>query len=465
MPAEIHLFPLPVRQLRRAAARPATGATAAIDAPEAAPVEAALKETGWKLTDILVTHHHADHTDGIAALKQKYSCRVVAPAGEAAKIPAVDETVREGDKVNVGNLAANVIETPGHTLGHIAYWFHGDKLAFVGDTLFSIGCGRVIEGTPEQMWASLKKLRDLPDDTRNLLRPRIHAAEHQVRAAPSSRTTAALARARGAGETADRRKASRRSRRPSARRSSANPFLRADRADVAANVGMARQAGSRRFRGGPRAEEQVLSRALTPTAAEMIAKLALKPHPEGGHYRETFRDTHLIGGRAGIDRDPVPAGARRALALAPHRRRRGLALLRRRAAQARDRRRRRRKRSSGSAPTFMPTSAAGDRAGARLAGGGIARRLDAGRLHRRAGLHFRDVRAGGEGLVAALIYFVLPDAAMRPPPEMSSAASTRLAVAGDSRPAPETPSTAPAPRRSATPSRRMSPRLTPMSQT
>src|SRR5476649_2927963 len=122
-----------------------SGATAAIDAPEAATVEAALKATGWKLTGILVTHHHADHTDGIKALKERYKCRVVAPAAEAEQIPEVDETVREGDKVSVGKLSANVIETPGHTSGHIAYWFHADKLAFVGDTLFSIGCGRVID--------------------------------------------------------------------------------------------------------------------------------------------------------------------------------------------------------------------------------------------------------------------------------------------------------------------------------
>ena len=144
---------------------PESGATASIDAPEVAPIEAALKATGWKLTDILVTHHHHDHTGGIQALKEKHKCRVVAPAAEAAKIPGVDETVREGDKVSVGKLSANVIETPGHTLDHIAYWFHADKLAFVGDTLFSIGCGRVIEGTPEMMWKSLKKLRDLPNDT------------------------------------------------------------------------------------------------------------------------------------------------------------------------------------------------------------------------------------------------------------------------------------------------------------
>jgi hydroxyacylglutathione hydrolase len=144
----------------------ATGATAAIDAPEAAPVEAALKATGWKLSDILVTHHHGDHTGGIAELKGKYRCRVVAPHAEAGKIPLVDETVREGSKVSVGNLSANVIETPGHTAGHITYWFEQDRLAFAGDTLFSVGCGRVIEGTPEMMWDSLRKLRDLPGDTR-----------------------------------------------------------------------------------------------------------------------------------------------------------------------------------------------------------------------------------------------------------------------------------------------------------
>jgi len=144
---------------------PASGATAAIDAPEAAPVEAALRETGWRLTDILVTHHHADHTGGIAELKARHRCRVTAPRNEAARIPDVDATVSEGDRVSVGKLTARVIETPGHTAGHISYVFDADRLAFVGDTLFSIGCGRVIEGTPEMMWNSLLKLRALPDDT------------------------------------------------------------------------------------------------------------------------------------------------------------------------------------------------------------------------------------------------------------------------------------------------------------
>jgi len=165
MPAETRLFLCLKDNYGVLLHDPDTGATAAIDAPEAAPVEAALKTTGWKLTDILVTHHHHDHTGGIEALKKKYNCRVVAPEKEKAKIPAVDKTVREGDDVAVGKLKGKVIETPGHTLGHITYYFPEDHLAFVGDTLFSIGCGRVIEGTPEMMWASLKKLRQLPNET------------------------------------------------------------------------------------------------------------------------------------------------------------------------------------------------------------------------------------------------------------------------------------------------------------
>ena len=166
MPAQTHLFLCLKDNYGVLVHDPASGATAAIDAPEAAPVEAALKSTGWRLTDILVTHHHADHTDGIPALKEHRRCRVVAPRAEAARIPLVDETVRENDTVRVGGLEARVIETPGHTLGQINYFFPADKLLFAGDTLFSIGCGRIIEGNPEMMWQSLLKLRALPDDTK-----------------------------------------------------------------------------------------------------------------------------------------------------------------------------------------------------------------------------------------------------------------------------------------------------------
>src|ERR1700749_5007997 len=123
MPAQTRLFLCLTDNYGVLLHDPESGATAAIDAPEAAPVEAALKATGWKLTDILVTHHHADHTGGIEELKSRHKCRVVAPKAEAGKIPAVDETVREGDTVKVGTLSANVIETPGHTSGHITFWF------------------------------------------------------------------------------------------------------------------------------------------------------------------------------------------------------------------------------------------------------------------------------------------------------------------------------------------------------
>jgi len=166
MTAQTYLFPCLTDNFGVLLHDPQSGATASIDAPEAAPVEAALAKTGWRLTDILVTHHHADHTAGIGELKQYHKCRVVAPRNEAQRIAHVDETVGENDTVRVGKLEGRVIDTPGHTAGHISYFFPADKLAFVGDTLFSIGCGRVIEGDAEMMWNSLVKLRNLPDDAR-----------------------------------------------------------------------------------------------------------------------------------------------------------------------------------------------------------------------------------------------------------------------------------------------------------
>jgi hydroxyacylglutathione hydrolase len=214
----------------------ASGATAAIDAPEAAPVEAALKATGWRLTDILVTHHHSDHTAGILELKRHHRCRVVAPQAEAAKIPEVDETVRQGSKVCVGALEARVIETPGHTAGHISYHFPADRLVFAGDTLFSVGCGRVIEGTPEMMWASLCKLRDLPGDTRIYCGHEYTLANIKFAQTiePGNRALAARA------EEAARQVAEGRPTIPTTieQERAANPFLRADVPAVAAAVGL-----------------------------------------------------------------------------------------------------------------------------------------------------------------------------------------------------------------------------------
>src|SRR6201993_193973 len=145
---------------------PATKATASIDAPEAGPIIKALEREGWTLTDILITHHHHDHVGGVAELKQKYGCRVVGPHDRTTKIANVDLRVGNGDVVKVGNLTARVLETPGHTLDHVAYVFDNEKALFAADTLFSIGCGRVFEGTHTMMWDSLLKLRALPDDFR-----------------------------------------------------------------------------------------------------------------------------------------------------------------------------------------------------------------------------------------------------------------------------------------------------------
>lgn len=144
----------------------ASGAVASIDTPDPAAITLALGEAGWRLTHILNTHHHADHAGGNLALKARWNCRIIGPRAEAEKIPGIDEAVGDGDIVRLGASEARVFDTPGHTLGHIVYWFEAARAAFVGDTLFALGCGRLFEGTPEQMWASLGKIAALPDDTR-----------------------------------------------------------------------------------------------------------------------------------------------------------------------------------------------------------------------------------------------------------------------------------------------------------
>lgn len=141
-------------------------AVGVVDPGDAAPVIAELEKRNLKLTDILITHHHSDHTGGVLALKERYNCVVTGPESEQKRIAGMDRLVREHDRIKFGTCEARVFETPGHTTGHIAYWFSGEKTLFCGDTLFSIGCGRLFEGTPAQMWASLQKLRALPDDTR-----------------------------------------------------------------------------------------------------------------------------------------------------------------------------------------------------------------------------------------------------------------------------------------------------------
>ena len=142
----------------------ASGKTACIDTPEAGAILAELKAAGWALDFIFNTHWHPDHAGGNAEIQKATNCTIVGPA-EVTRIAPLDREVHGGDEVALGETLFRVIETGGHTLGHIAYYDAADHVAFVGDTLFALGCGRLFEGKPEQMWASLSRLAALPDDT------------------------------------------------------------------------------------------------------------------------------------------------------------------------------------------------------------------------------------------------------------------------------------------------------------
>ena len=144
---------------------PESGETVAVDPAVAPPVLDVLNENGWNLSQIWNTHHHNDHTGGNLELKQATGCSIVGAAADASRIPGIEIQLAEGDLISIGRHQAKIFEVSGHTIGHIAYWIENDHVLFSGDTLFSSGCGRLFEGTPEQMWASLLKLRNLPDET------------------------------------------------------------------------------------------------------------------------------------------------------------------------------------------------------------------------------------------------------------------------------------------------------------
>lgn len=143
----------------------ASGVTALVDAPEAAPVLAALQARGWQLTDILLTHHHGDHIDGVAALVAATGARVTGAAADAHRLPPLDRAVAEGDSFTLGGAAVHVLDVSGHTIGHIAFHLPGAGLVFTADSLMAMGCGRLFEGSPALMWESLSKLAALPPET------------------------------------------------------------------------------------------------------------------------------------------------------------------------------------------------------------------------------------------------------------------------------------------------------------
>lgn len=164
MPLTVHQFPCLSDNYGFLVRDEASGKTACIDTPDATAILRELKAKGWGLDLILNTHWHPDHAGGNAEIKAATGCAIVGPS-EVTRIAPLDREVSGGDTVALGGTTFQVIESGGHTLGHIAYYAPSDRIAFVGDTLFALGCGRMFEGTPEQMWESLQRLAALPDDT------------------------------------------------------------------------------------------------------------------------------------------------------------------------------------------------------------------------------------------------------------------------------------------------------------
>ncbi|NKB50738.1 MAG: hydroxyacylglutathione hydrolase [Rhizobiaceae bacterium] len=144
---------------------PQSGTTISIDAPETEAVGDVLESKGLKLTHILTTHHHGDHVEGNEALKSEYGCTIIGPAEEAAKIPGLDQSYGHGDTFDIAGHRIEVIGTPGHTLGQIAYYLPDQGVVFCADALFALGCGRIFEGTPEMMFTALERLAALPAET------------------------------------------------------------------------------------------------------------------------------------------------------------------------------------------------------------------------------------------------------------------------------------------------------------
>lgn len=145
---------------------PESGCVGVVDPAVVAPILDEAEKLGWSITHILNTHHHGDHTGGNLEIKEKTNCTIVGPGHDRDRIPGIDVEVNDGDTFTFGAAEASVFFVPGHTRGHIAFWFAESDALFCGDTLFSVGCGRVFEGTMDEMWSSLSRLRALPSETR-----------------------------------------------------------------------------------------------------------------------------------------------------------------------------------------------------------------------------------------------------------------------------------------------------------
>lgn len=215
----------------------ATGQVASIDTPDPEAINDTLAKKDWKLSHIFNTHHHWDHTGGNLALKEKWDCTIIGPKGEADKIPGLDHAIGEGDTATLGSSVAEVYDTPGHTAGHIVYLFTEDHAAFVGDTIFALGCGRLFEGTAGEMWSSLSRIAAWPGNTKLYCAHEYTAANAQFALSitpnfqPLIERAAAIKSARERGEptvpmTVEEERAT-------------SPFLRAGNSELAGLLGMA----------------------------------------------------------------------------------------------------------------------------------------------------------------------------------------------------------------------------------
>lgn len=162
---EVHQLPARKDNYAYLIHEPTSGLTAAIDTPDPRPITAYLEGTGWKLDFIFNTHHHFDHVGGNLELMERYGCKVYGSAKDAARIPGISVKLNPGDEFAFGAERVKVFGCDGHTIGHIAYWMPASRALFVGDTIFSLGCGGLFEGSARQMWESIERLRALPDDT------------------------------------------------------------------------------------------------------------------------------------------------------------------------------------------------------------------------------------------------------------------------------------------------------------
>lgn len=214
----------------------ASGQTAVVDPAVAKPVLAAAERLGWTISHIFNTHHHGDHVGGNLEIKAATGCTIVGPKADRARIPGIDIEVDEGDIATLGQAEAEVFFVPGHTRGHIAYWFKESAALFCGDTLFALGCGRLFEGTPKQMWSSLSKLRVLPAETRVYCAHEYTQANARFALSVEPDNQALVERS----AAIDKARAQDQPTVPSTlgEELATNPFLRADQPSLAANIGL-----------------------------------------------------------------------------------------------------------------------------------------------------------------------------------------------------------------------------------